>query len=102
MHELLQALDIAVVEELFLEIRPGRLGGGALWRCHSPIPRRRYLHSSVVQWCILCPARIGLAQDTKPLSEARSQSQIAEAEAEGLAVKPRTLAWSDKRKHPWD
>src|ERR1700688_3370023 len=30
MNELLQALDIAVVEEFLLEIRPRRLGGGAL------------------------------------------------------------------------
>src|SRR5438132_6609264 len=35
--ELLQALDIAIVKELLLEVRPGRLGGGTLWRCHSPI-----------------------------------------------------------------
>src|SRR4029077_11023598 len=40
--ELLQALDVAVVKELLLEVRPGRLGGGTLWRCHSHIARRRH------------------------------------------------------------
>src|SRR5258707_14362706 len=30
-NELLQALDIAVVEELLLEERPWRFGGGTLW-----------------------------------------------------------------------
>ena len=39
--ELLQALDVAVVKELLLEVRPGRLGGGTLWRCHGHIARRR-------------------------------------------------------------
>src|SRR5258707_1994945 len=43
-HELLQALDIAVVEELLLEVRPRRLGSGTLWRCHGHILRRSHLH----------------------------------------------------------
>src|SRR6266480_5565691 len=51
--ELLQALDVAIVKELLLEIRPGRLGAWALWRCHSHIARRRHLHLAVGQWCKL-------------------------------------------------
>src|SRR5882757_1920745 len=53
--ELFQALDIAVVEELFLEIadilavhdRAWSLGRGTLWRCHRHIARRRHLELAV-------------------------------------------------------
>src|SRR5437588_7593259 len=38
--QLLQALDVAVVKELLLEVRPGCLSGGTLWRCHTHIARR--------------------------------------------------------------
>ena len=30
--QLFQAFNVAVVKELLLEVRPGRLGGGTLWR----------------------------------------------------------------------
>jgi len=53
--ELFQALDVAVVKELFLEIadilavhdRAWSLGRGTLWRCHRHIARRRHLELAV-------------------------------------------------------
>ena len=56
MDELLEALGVAVVEELFLEIGSGRLRSGALWRRHCHIARRRGLHLTIAGWRILDPA----------------------------------------------
>src|SRR5258708_40010785 len=60
MNELLETLDVAIVEELFLEIGPGRLGGGTLRRCHRHIARRRRLHLAVAGWGVLYPLRVWL------------------------------------------
>src|SRR4029077_5598106 len=57
-HELLQALDVAVVEELLLEVRPGSLGGRTLWWRQGYVARRRGLHSAVRSRRKLCPSII--------------------------------------------
>ena len=57
MYELLQALDVAVVKELLLEVRfPGAgFGGGTLRGCHCCIAHRGYLKLTVNTGCILYP-----------------------------------------------
>src|SRR6266566_1548388 len=82
--ELLQALDIAIVKELLLEVRPGRLGGGTLWRCHSHIARRRNLHLAVGKWCKLSPSYVRVGGGTETASEEGSHPQVSIAEAEGI------------------
>src|ERR1700746_621388 len=62
--ELLQAFDITVVKELFLEVRPGCFGSGALWWCHSHIARRRHLHLAVGSWGKLYPGRVRVGSGT--------------------------------------
>src|SRR4029077_11119344 len=79
--ELLQALDVAVVKELLLEVRPGRLGGGTLWRCHSDIARRRHLHFAVVKRCKFSPSSIRAGPGTETASQESPKSQISVAEA---------------------
>ena len=66
MDELLQALGVAVMKELFLEVRywlPVRVelagfGGRTLWRCQGHIARRRCLHLAVGSWRKLYPLRV--------------------------------------------
>src|SRR5438132_1048831 len=70
--ELLQALDVAVVKELLLKVRPGRLGGGTLWRCHSDIARRRHLHFAVVKRCKFSPTRVRAGPGTETACEKSS------------------------------
>src|SRR5882724_5527865 len=81
MYKLLQALDVAVVKEPLLEVRPGRLGGGTLWRCHRHIARRRHLELAVDLWCKLCPILVRAGVGTEPASEESPHSQISIAEA---------------------
>src|SRR5882724_828728 len=83
-YQLLQALDVAVVKELLLEVRAGRLGGGTLWRYHSHIARRRYLHHAVVKRRKLSPSYIRVGPGTGTASEESPESQISVAEAEGI------------------
>src|SRR6266480_4981800 len=82
--ELLQALDVAVVKELLLEIRPGRLGGGTPRRGHSYIARRRHLHLAVGQWCKLSPTCVRVGPGTGTASEEGPHAQVSKAEAEGI------------------
>src|SRR5207253_6140745 len=49
MDELLQALGVAIVKELLLEVGPGRLGG-TTWRRHGHVARRGHLHLAVGSW----------------------------------------------------
>ncbi len=56
--ELFQALDIAVVKEPLLEVRPRRLGGRTLWRRHSHIAHGGHLKLAVDRWCKLSPSYI--------------------------------------------
>ncbi len=71
-NELFQALDVAVVKEFLLEVRPGRLGARTLWRCHSHIARRRRLHLAVDSWCKLSPSYIRVGPGTETASEESS------------------------------
>src|SRR5467141_5098763 len=54
-YELFQTLDVAVVEELLLEVRPGSLGGRTLWWPQRDVARRRRLHLAVRSWRKWCP-----------------------------------------------
>src|SRR6266481_6100251 len=68
-HQLLQALDVAIVEEFFLEVRSWRLRGGTLRRCHRHISCRRRLHPSIVEWRELCPIVIRACPRAETASE---------------------------------
>ena len=80
MHELLQALNVAVVKEPLLEVRPGGFGGRTLWRCHCHVARRRHLHLAVDSRCVLPPTRVRGGTGTEPASEESPKSQISVAE----------------------
>src|ERR1700730_15947565 len=80
MHELLQALNVAVVKEPLLEVWPGGFGGRTLWRRHGHLARRRHLHLGVDHRGVLPPTHIWVGTRTEPASEERSKSQISVAE----------------------
>src|SRR5580704_17731286 len=84
MDELLQALDVAVVKELLLEIGSGRLGGGTLFRSHRHIASCRRLHLAVGRRCTRYPCRVRLARGAGAASEEIAQSKISVAEAQGI------------------
>src|SRR5260370_4231260 len=70
--ELLQALDVAVMKELLLEVRPRCLGRRTLrWR-HSRIARRRHLHLAIGTRSKLCPGRVWVGSGTRTASQERS------------------------------
>src|SRR5207245_37490 len=84
MYELFQALDVAIVKELFLEVRPRGLGCGTLRWCQGYVARRGRLHSAVPGWCKLCPFRIRIGPGTGAASEERPYSQVPVAEAKWI------------------
>src|SRR6516164_7276362 len=88
MNQLFQALDIAIVKELFLKVRYwtavgvdlASLGGGALRRCHRHVARRRGLHLAVASRGKLYPLRVRV----DGASEKCAQPQISVGEAVGI------------------
>src|SRR6266852_6290219 len=88
MYKLLQALDVAVVKELLLKVRPGGLGGGTLRRCHSHIARRRHLHLAVDRWCEFSPSNVRVGGGTETASEEGPHAQVSIAEAERIGSEP--------------
>ena len=72
------------MKELLLEIRPGRLGGGTLWRCHSHIARRRDLELAVDTWCKSSPARVRVGSGAETASEEGPHAQVSIAEAQRI------------------
>src|SRR6266404_369568 len=93
MDELLQALDIAVVEELLLEVRLARagLGSGTLRRRQRHIACSHYLELAVAGWRILYPSRIRVGRGTRAASEEIAQSQVSPAEALGIRGEPEEI-----------
>src|SRR5260370_32876109 len=102
MHELFQALDVAIVEELFLEVRPRSFGCGTLRGRHGHVARRGRLHSAVPGWRKLCPLRIRIGPRADTASEECPYSEVPVAESKwipgeakevrgglGLAIIPR-------------
>src|SRR5258707_10279742 len=83
-HQLLQALDVAVMEELLLEVRPGSLGGRTLRRNHGDVACRGCLHASIIEWRELCPIVIRARPRTGTASQEGSQSQVSKGEAKGI------------------
>src|SRR5207245_1697594 len=67
-HELLQALDVSIVEELLLEVGPWRLGGTP-WRCHGRVARRGHLELAVDARRKLRPGRVRVGGGTEAASE---------------------------------
>src|SRR5260370_8127302 len=57
-HELLQTLDVAIMEELLLEVGAWGLGGWTLWRRERHIARRRDLHFAVDNCRDLSPTHV--------------------------------------------
>src|SRR6202035_2352741 len=82
MHELLQALDVAVVKERLLEVRfPGAsFGGGTLRWCHCHIAHRGHLKLAVNTWCKLYPVPVWVGAGAETTSQESSHSQISVAE----------------------
>src|SRR5207302_339478 len=81
--ELLQALDVAVVEELLLEEGSGRLGGTTRRR-HGHIARCRDLELAVDFRGQRYPLRVGVWSGSETTSEEGPHSQVSVAEAEGV------------------
>ena len=86
-HELLQALDVAIVEELLLEVRSWSLRGRTLWWHQGDVARRRRLHLAIRSWRKLCPCIIRACPRAGTASQESSQSQISEAEAKWIRGK---------------
>src|SRR5258707_3336142 len=86
--ELFQALDVPVVKEPLLEVRPRRLGGRTLWGRHSHIAHGRHLKLAVDSWCKFSPSYIRVGAGTEAASEESSHSQISVAEAIGIPDEP--------------
>src|SRR5580700_8758394 len=82
MYELFQALDVAVMKELLLEVRfPGAsFGGGTLRRRHGHIAHRGHLKLTVNTWCKLYPVPVWVGAGAETTSEESSHSQISVAE----------------------
>lgn len=83
-NKLFEALDVAIVKELFLEVRARSLGGGTLRGRHRRISRSRSLHSAVPRRRKLCPIRIRIRPGTESASEERPDSQVPVTEAKGI------------------
>src|SRR6266849_2453900 len=93
MYELLQAFDVAVMKELFLEVRfPGAgFGGGTLRRCRRHIASRGHLELAVNHWCKLYPRPVWVGAGAETTSEESSHSQISVAEAERIPNEPKGI-----------
>jgi len=86
MYELLQALDVAVVEELFLEVRSRSVGAsGALCRHQSYIACRRGLHLAIGTGCELPPGLVWAGPGSVTAPQEFSESQISIGKAYGIA-----------------
>ena len=83
MDELLQALDVAIVEELLLEVGPGCFGG-TTWRRHRHIARGRHLELAVDLRGEWFPRRIRVGSGTETAPKEGPQSQVPVAETEGI------------------
>src|SRR3989442_10209926 len=93
MYQLLQALDVAVVKELLLEVRfPGAgFGGGTLRRCHRHIANRGHLELTVDHWCRLYPCPVWVGTGAETTLQESSHSQISVAETVGIPNKPKWI-----------
>src|SRR6202048_2884150 len=104
MYELLQALDVAVMKELLLEVRfPGAgFGGGTLRGCHRDIASRGHLELAVNHWCKLYPRPVWVGAGAETTSEESSHSQISVAETERIPNEPKgTRGGLKKKSVPW-
>src|SRR5260370_309774 len=93
MYQLLQALDVAVMKELLLEIRfPGAgLGGGTLRRCHRDIASCGHLELTVNTWCKLYPCPVWVGAGAETTSQESSHSQISVAETVRISDEPKGI-----------
>src|ERR1700747_2268469 len=99
MYQLLQALDVAVVEEFLLEVRywlPVRVGqagfgGGTLRRRHCHIAHRGHLELAVNHWCKLYPVLVWVGGGAETASQESSHTQISVAETERIPDEPKGI-----------
>src|ERR1700731_2448110 len=93
MYELFQALDVAVMKELLLEVRfPGAsFGGGTLRRFHRHIASCGHLELTVNHGCKLYPVPVWVGAGAETTSEESSHSQISVAEAERIPNEPKRI-----------
>src|ERR1700758_1969668 len=98
-HQLLEALDVAVVEEFLLEVRyrlPVRvgqagLGGGTLRRGHCHIAHRGHLELAVNHWCQLYPVLVWVGGGAETASQESSHAQISVAETVRIPGEPKAI-----------
>src|SRR3984885_7737576 len=76
MDQLLQALDVAVVEKLLLEVRPWGFGGRALGRRQGHVARCHRLHLTIRSLCEWKPRRVRVRKGAETASQESSQSEI--------------------------
>src|ERR1700735_1781893 len=76
MNQLLQALDVAVVEKLLLEVRPWGFGGRALGRRQGHVARCHRLHLTIRSLCEWKPRRVRVRKGAVTASQESSQSEI--------------------------
>ena len=94
MDELLQALDVAVVKELLLEVRyrlPSVRPASVVGHCGgvmATLRAVRHLHLAVDRRRKLYPIRVRIGGGSEAASEESSQSQISVAEAVGIGGEP--------------
>src|SRR5580700_6374651 len=85
----LQALDVAIVEELLLEIGPRSIRAAcALGWYHRHIACGHGLHLTVGGWRKLGPTRIRVGSGTETASKESSQSEIGVCKAPRIRSKP--------------
>src|SRR3979490_205046 len=103
MYELLEAFDVAVMKELFLEVRFPRagFGGGTLWRCHRHIASRGHLELAVNHWGKLSPG-LGWGRSRNRFGGKFPFPNLCSQNRKDSQQTQRNPAWSDNRKHPWD
>src|SRR6266404_3662282 len=88
MYELLQALNVAVVEQTLLEVGPGSFGRRTLWRCQRHVARRGCLHLAIDNWHVLPPTHVRAGTGTEPASEESPESQISVSETVRIGSEP--------------
>src|ERR1700733_8273120 len=76
MDQLLQALNVAIMEKLLLEVRPWGFGGRALRRRQAHVARCHSLHLTIRSLCEWKPRRVGIRSGAETASQESTQSEI--------------------------
>src|SRR5260370_3744591 len=77
MYELLQALNVAVVKEPLLEVRPGGFGSRTLWRCQCHLARRKHFPLAIDRRRVLPPTHALVGARNPPPPSKNPQTPIS-------------------------